>query len=346
MRPGRRLVEAERDGDRHLHEEVDPQHDERFERHAAEDREDGCAQVAEDERDQRGHLEADVLGEVVVDAPTELDGLDDGGEVVVGQDHDRGFLGDLGAGDAHGHADVGLLQRRRVVDAVAGHGDDVLLFLEQVDEADLVLGRDARDHADVGQVAQQRLVAHGGELGAGERAAFDAQLASDRRRGDGVVAGDHAHLDAGALAFGDGDTRLGPRRVDDADHRQQREVVDQTEQVAAAVEGLRVEVAAGDHHDALAGLRHALVLVEREVAVLVGDRDALGVRHPDVGAARDEDVGRALDEAAHDRLALRVGHLVEGRHELVLGVERHFGDTREACAGVVDADRRPSRPAR
>ncbi len=33
-----------------------------------------------------------------------------------------------------------------------------------------------------------------------------------------------------------------------------------------------------------------------------------------------------------------VGHLVERRHELVLGIERNLGDTREARAGVVDAD--------
>ena len=60
---------------------------------------------------------------------------DDGGEVVVGEDHLRGFLGHLGPGDAHGHADVGGLQRRRVVDAVAGHRHDLALGLERVDDA-------------------------------------------------------------------------------------------------------------------------------------------------------------------------------------------------------------------
>ena len=43
--------------------------------------------------------------------------------LVVG-DHDPGrALGDLRAGDAHRDADIGARQRRRVVDAVAGHGD-------------------------------------------------------------------------------------------------------------------------------------------------------------------------------------------------------------------------------
>ena len=76
---------------------------------------------------QRDQLEADVLHEVVVDRPAALDRGDDRGEVVVGEDHVPGFLRDLGAGDAHRDADVGALERRSVVDAVAGHRDDVAL---------------------------------------------------------------------------------------------------------------------------------------------------------------------------------------------------------------------------
>ena len=53
--------------------------------------------------------------------------------------------------------------------------------------------------------------------------------------------------------------------------------------------------------------------------------------------ARQQDVGRALDEAAHD-LAAAVVHLVERRHQLVLGVERHLGDAGVGRAGVLDVD--------
>ena len=115
---------------------------------------------------QARHLEADVAHQVVVERAAELDGLDDRREVVVGEDHHRGLLGDLGAGDAHGDADVGLLERRRVVHAVAGHGHDVALALQDVDEADLVLGRDAGDDADVVDLAIDLVVGHRGELGA------------------------------------------------------------------------------------------------------------------------------------------------------------------------------------
>ena len=54
----------------------------------------------------------------------DLDDLDELRRVRVEVDHVPGLLGGLGAG-VHGHADVGLGQRRGVVGAVAGHGDEV-----------------------------------------------------------------------------------------------------------------------------------------------------------------------------------------------------------------------------
>ena len=169
----------------------------------ADDVEDAGAEEGHDHPGQHAHLEADVLDEVVVEPAPELDRLDDRREVVVGEDHRRGLLRDLGAGDAHGDADVGLLERRRVVDAVAGHAHDVPLALEDVDEPHLLLGRHAGDDADLVDLAVGLLVAELGELRAGDGAALDAELARDRRGGDRVVAGDHPHLDAGRVRRGD-----------------------------------------------------------------------------------------------------------------------------------------------
>ena len=50
----------------------------------------------------------------------------------------------VGAGDAHGDADIGRLHGRRVVHAVAGHGHDFAAALPGPHNAQLVLGRDAR----------------------------------------------------------------------------------------------------------------------------------------------------------------------------------------------------------
>ena len=111
----------------HVDREVDPQDLQRQERGAVGDVEDAGADEGEDEAGQHDHLDPDVLHQVVVEPPPTLDRGDDRGEVVVGEDHLGRVLGDLGAGDAHGHADVGPGQRGGVVHAVAGHGDDVAL---------------------------------------------------------------------------------------------------------------------------------------------------------------------------------------------------------------------------
>ncbi len=92
--------------------------------------------------------------------------VDDGREVVVGEDHVGRFLGHLGTGDAHRDTDVGPLQGGGVVDAVTGHGDDVALLLQVLDQAHLVLRRDARDHADAVDLLVELGIAQGRELGA------------------------------------------------------------------------------------------------------------------------------------------------------------------------------------
>ena len=49
------------------------------------------------------------------------------------------FHGYVGAG-THGDANLGLGERRRIVDPVASHRDDVTLSLEALDGLDLLLG--------------------------------------------------------------------------------------------------------------------------------------------------------------------------------------------------------------
>ena len=57
------------------------------------------------------------------------------------EQRDAGALdGDVGAG-AHGDADVGRGQRRRVVDAVAGHRDDAALAPQPLDDRALLVGQ-------------------------------------------------------------------------------------------------------------------------------------------------------------------------------------------------------------
>ena len=88
-------------------------------------------------------------------------------------DHVAGFARRLGAG-LHGDADVGLGKRRRVVGAVAAHGDEPAALLLLADIGELVLRR--------------RL---GEEI-------VDAGFRGDRGGGDRIVAGDHHRPDAHA----------------------------------------------------------------------------------------------------------------------------------------------------
>ncbi len=87
------------------------------------------------------------------------------------------------------------------------------------------------------------------ELGTGDRRARDPQLLGDHGAGDGGVPGDHADVDAGALGLRDGGLRGRPRRIGDADEREEREAVDRLQEVGVRVERGRVEVLPTGGHE-------------------------------------------------------------------------------------------------
>jgi hypothetical protein len=124
--------------------------------------------VGDRERRQRAARHQQLLAD--------LDDLDQLGRIGVEIDHVAGFARGLRAG-VHGDADIGLRQRRRVVGAVAAHGDELALGLLVADQLQLVLRR--------------RL---GEEI-------VDAGFAGDRGRGQRIVAGDHHGADAHAAQF-------------------------------------------------------------------------------------------------------------------------------------------------
>ena len=103
----------------------------------------------------------------------DLDDLDELRRVGVEVDHVAGLLGGRRPG-VHGHADVGLGERRRVVGAVAGHRDQPAALLLPPDQRELVLGRGLGQHV------------------------VDPRLVGDRAGGALVVAGDHDRPDAHA----------------------------------------------------------------------------------------------------------------------------------------------------
>ena len=108
--------------------------------------------------DQHGHEHGHELGEAAArqqvqdhlaqvgeDEAAGADGDQDGGEVVVEEHKLTGLHGHLAA-RAHGDADVGALERRRVVHAVARHAHHEVRPLELFDDEQLLFGRGARKH--------------------------------------------------------------------------------------------------------------------------------------------------------------------------------------------------------
>ena len=109
--------------------------------------EDGQQRQPGDGHVDRGHV-GQRLAQVREDAPSEPHAADDRDEAVVEEHEIGGLPRDVGAALAHGDADVGGFERRRVVDAVPGHGDDLAVGLQRLDQRKLLLRHDAGEDPD------------------------------------------------------------------------------------------------------------------------------------------------------------------------------------------------------
>ena len=145
--------------------------------------------------------------------------LDDRAEVVLEQHQRRGLARHVGAAPAHGDADVRGLERRRVVDAVAGHGDHLAGGAVGLHQPQLLLRAHAREHVHAphrgGERARRPSPRSASPVSASPR--LDARLARDVERGAGKVAGDHHHADAGAPALRHRLGHRGAQRIGERD---------------------------------------------------------------------------------------------------------------------------------
>ena len=101
------------------------------------------------------------------------------------------------------------------------------LRLQRLDDADLLLGRDARvdAHACDARARARRRPSRASSAPrehARRRRREDAERARDGARGGRMVAGDHHRRDAGGLAQRDRLARLRPRRIEQADQPEER----------------------------------------------------------------------------------------------------------------------------
>ena len=132
-------------GDGHDRDVVKQRHDDDHDRgERLETEKDGRQHDQEHDVHRQGDAIDRVAGDAAEDPPRFVDGVVDHREAGSGQDQRRGAARGIGrAGDRR--AAVGLLQRRRVVDAVAGHRHQMAAPLQRLDDGVLVLGKDPRE---------------------------------------------------------------------------------------------------------------------------------------------------------------------------------------------------------
>ena len=270
-----------------------------------------------------GKQKQNALLQVFVDRAAFFDGVGDGCEIVV-REHDLGrLLGGLGALAPHGDADIGALERGRVVDPVAGHGDDFAVCLQCLDQAQFMLGRRAGE--DV------RLVRHGNEFILGKPVellarhggviAGEPELGSDRGSRRGMIAGDHLDPDSRLAAERDGLDGVRARQVDQAEQSEQRQTAFGVLEAQVPVVGRRRT--SGDREHAL-GLRRHLFRSGKPVGAVERNIAVPGVLAP---AHLQDALGRAFDVDA----AMSGMVVMQRCHELVLGLK---GDQVRARPGL------------
>ena len=181
---------------------------------------------------------------------------DDGGEGIVQQDHCSGLSCDVGASQPHGNADISLAQRRCIVDAIPGHGDDFPSRLVGAHEPELFL----RTHAGKDVGAQQCLVIGRhksrqiGPFDGTRHSAPQSHGTANAARRHRVIAGDHDHSDPRFPAGSYGLRHVGARRVRETDETQEGQILEWP-----AVGRRAVAHGASQHPQALASeLLHAI----------------------------------------------------------------------------------------
>ena len=270
--------------------------------------------------------ELDGLADVIVDAAAFLHCAHDGGKVVVRQHHVRHVLGNVGAGDAHAHADICALDGGCVVDAVAGHSGNGAVGLPRIDDAHLML----RLHTGVDPVAAHcllhLLIGDGVQFCAGNGLGGvldDAQFPGNGHSGILVVTGDHHRTDAGGTALGDRRLDLRTHRVDHTHQAHKAQLLLQLLRLIGSRLFIPDPLGGGQHTQSL--VCHALVLCQDLRPLFLGHGQRLAVG-PILGAALQHLVRGAL--GILDKAVLGG---VDGGHHLTAGVKGGLVHTGGSC---------------
>mmetsp|Transcript_43354 Transcript_43354/g.94395 ORF Transcript_43354/g.94395 Transcript_43354/m.94395 type:complete len:1132 (-) Transcript_43354:88-3483(-) len=311
--------------------------------------------------DVDGHDEGHKLLDAGVDDAALLHGGDDRTEVVVHEDHVRSALGDLSTLDSHGHADVGLIQRGRVVDSVTGHGGHSALALQRLHDLQLVLGLSAGEDADGGRHHIHGLIVEvvtgrpqtGAVHGSNLLVVLRHQDLDVVRDSDGrlqVVTRDHHDADACTTSTQDGIRDAVAVGVDGGDEAHELHVLTAGHELVVRGDVLRVVVEGqsrhsvdgdGQHAERLAGVEVDLLhesrlvrLAQRLHGAVLLDLGAAVVEDEIRGALADREEVRASREGGAARAKLlAAGDVRDRQHHLA---RRGEGDLQNTLVLLLD----------
>ncbi len=146
------------------------------------------------------HRVADELQDIVEDAATFADSADNRREVVVQEHHVRRFPRSIGALLAHCHTDVGAFERRCIINAVAGHCDELTMGLQGFDDVDLLCRVDASIDARIGDTVGELGFCHCRKFGSRQDVIAivgNPYALRDRQCRSGMIARNHHRGDPG-----------------------------------------------------------------------------------------------------------------------------------------------------
>merc|ERR1719394_1383936 len=181
--------------------------------------------------------------QVVKDKTTLLNTSDDGGKVIIKQDHVSSLFGDVRSSNTHGNSNISLLESRRIIDTVSGDGHNGSHPLTTLNNDQLLLGRGSGEDnlSVVHQDFINLLLGHFLDLSSVDNTGTgvsgvdildidslllgnildgvgvsgdDSDVLGDGLGGDGMISGDHDDLDTGGAAFGHGVRDRGSGRID------------------------------------------------------------------------------------------------------------------------------------
>ena len=142
-----------------IHNEIDPQHLRDGERRIGAGKSPYCHREAR--RDIDHHLEQNKPLDVLIERTPPHHGIRNRGKRVVHYRHIACLLSHRRA-VAHREPDIGGIERRRIIGAIARDGYHLAQPTQQANGTLLIVRTGARDNLDIGQTLHELLIGHGG----------------------------------------------------------------------------------------------------------------------------------------------------------------------------------------